>query len=137
MSRFFRFYPLSILTVAAIVFLSLFNPSKMGLNHIDIWDKTVHCIMYAAVTIVLWFEFLINNNRLTILKVLLFMILLPVLLGGILELLQQYCTPYRSGDWNDFLADIAGVAMGAVAGLLVERPLIRHLLSASGRKDAL
>ncbi len=40
----------------------------------------------------------------------------PVVLGGVIELLQSYCTTYRGGDWFDFLADFLGALS---AGLII------------------
>ncbi|MBR6482163.1 MAG: VanZ family protein, partial [Bacteroidaceae bacterium] len=43
-------------------------------------------------------------------------ILLPVLMSGVIELLQEYATLYRSGDWRDLAANTLGVLMGAAWG---------------------
>lgn len=128
MTRIFRFYPLSIITVIAIIYLSLFNPTSIGLDKIHIWDKAVHAIMYFGFTIVFWLEYLINNSKLTAKAVLLLMIPLPIIIGGSLEIIQEHFTGIRSGDWKDFLANLVGVMAGAVIGLLIERPIIRRLL---------
>jgi hypothetical protein len=42
------------------------------------------------------------------------------LLGGLIELLQAYCTTTRSGEWFDFWADSIGVLLGAGIGLLMK-----------------
>jgi len=39
-------------------------------------------------------------------------IALPIFYGGVLELVQEYFFPPRTGDWFDFLADTAGVLLG-------------------------
>lgn len=47
-------------------------------------------------------------------------LLLPMLMSGIIELLQAYCTEgRRSGDWADFLANTLGCAVAALAGRLI------------------
>lgn len=126
-----RFYPLSTLTVALVVYLSLFNPAEAGLDNISTWDKLAHCIMYAGTSAVLWYERLLNvtdpSESRTCGTVLL-TVLFPTALGGVLELLQEHCTLCRSGEWGDFLADSAGVAAGAVITATVIRPLVRHRL---------
>ena len=33
----------------------------------------------------------------------------PIVYGGVIELLQEYCFPPRTGDWSDWLSDAAGV----------------------------
>ena len=42
-------------------------------------------------------------------------------MGGVIELVQAYCTTNRSGEWLDFLADSLGVGLGALIGLLFWR----------------
>jgi len=39
-------------------------------------------------------------------------ILFPILYGGLLEILQHYFFPPRTGDWFDFLANAIGVLIG-------------------------
>jgi VanZ family protein len=46
--------------------------------------------------------------------------MLPALIGGALELIQNYCTTYRSGEWLDFVADSIGAAIvGAIVVIYV------------------
>ena len=42
-----------------------------------------------------------------------------ILLGGLMELLQAYCTTTRSGEWLDFWADSLGVLLGNALGILL------------------
>ena len=42
----------------------------------------------------------------------------PILMSGVIEILQEYCTGgRRSGDWLDFAANSIGATVGAVAGV--------------------
>ena len=44
----------------------------------------------------------------------------PILMSGLIELLQAYCTGgTRSGDWIDLAANAIGVTMAAVLGMVV------------------
>lgn len=129
MNHFSKYYPLSIMAVAVIIFLSLFNPSEVGLEDIRIWDKMAHTLMYAGVASVIWFEYLLNHAILKTLPAVLATILFPILLGISMELLQEYLTKYRSGDWHDAIANTIGVVLGAVLGLLVIRPFTGRLRS--------
>lgn len=43
-------------------------------------------------------------------------ILCPVLFSGAVELLQQYCTTYRGGDWLDFAANSTGAVLASLVG---------------------
>lgn len=36
-----------------------------------------------------------------------------------MELMQAYCTTYRSGEWLDFLADSLGALIGFLIGCLL------------------
>jgi uncharacterized membrane protein HdeD (DUF308 family) len=43
----------------------------------------------------------------------------PIIMSGVIELLQEYCTETRNGDWLDLMANAVGVTLGAVFGLIV------------------
>ena len=48
--------------------------------------------------------------------------LIPVAMGGLIEILQAYCTGgRRSGDWIDFIANIIGATIAFFIGLLIIR----------------
>ena len=135
-SSFHRYYPLSILITAAVIFLSLYDFSHFKIEQISLSDKIVHGIMYAGMTSVFWFEYLFNCRcTLSVRKILVWLFLAPIVLGGMLEIMQEHLTTYRSGDWYDFAADIAGVVLAATLGLAVGRPVIRHYLSARNCTD--
>lgn len=131
-----KYYPLSILITAVVIFLSLSDFSHMKIDQFNLSDKVVHGIMYAGMASVFWFEYLINGRcTLSAIKVLVWLILAPILLGGLLEIMQEHLTDYRSGDWFDFVADIAGVVLAAAIGLNVQRPVIRRFQSARNSMD--
>ena len=53
--------------------------------------------------------------------------LAPVLMSGLIELLQAYCTGgRRSGDWLAFAANALGVTLAAVIGILAVRSRARR-----------
>lgn len=53
-------------------------------------------------------------------QLLIYSLLLPSLMGGLLELVQAYCTGgTRSGDWIDFFADVLGCALGSFICILL------------------
>ena len=45
--------------------------------------------------------------------------LVPILMSGLLELLQEYATSTRNGEWFDFAANSLGVTLGAVFGIIL------------------
>lgn len=82
----------------------------------ELADKWVHFIMYGGLCGVIWIEYLRCHRRSEYSTVRLFAgaWLLPAIMGGVLELLQAYCTATRSGDWLDFAANTIGVTLAAV-----------------------
>lgn len=77
-------------------------------------DKIVHFLMYFGLAGIASFNYIyIKQGKIIILKLVLFAILIPVIYGGLIELIQAEYYPERSGDWYDFLAD----ALGALATL--------------------
>jgi VanZ family protein len=114
-------YPLSLLCLALIWLLSLtpFFP-ETPLDGVAFIDKWTHLVMYGGTCSVIWFEYLRSHSRLDYEKLFFYAFLLPILMSGLLELLQAYCTGgHRNGDWFDFAANSLGVTLGAVIGLLM------------------
>ena len=70
----------------------------------------------------MWFEYLRKHNGKTIEKTKLAVLAwaAPIVMSGVIELLQEYCTGgRRSGDWLDLAANAIGVTLAAVIGLLL------------------
>ena len=124
MIKFIRKYPLSLLIIATIVFLSLFNPPKTKLETISFIDKIAHVCMYGGLELVIWIEYLRNHSRLDKIKMIILGITAPVFLGGAMEIAQAVLTDNRSGDWVDLVADAIGVLAGAAVGYFVLRHII-------------
>ena len=116
MLYFIRKYPLSLLVIAAILFLSLFNPPNTKLDPISGIDKVVHVCMYLGLELILWIEYLRHHENLNWVKILIFGIIAPIALGGLMEIAQMTLTKGRSGEWADLWADVIGVMIGATIG---------------------
>lgn len=125
MIKFIRKYPLSLLIIAAILFLSLFNPPKTKLDTVQNIDKIAHVCMYGGLELVIWIEYLRHHNNLNWFKIILFGIIFPILLGGLMELAQMKLTQGRSGEWADLIADALGVLIGAAVGYFAIRTILR------------
>lgn len=125
MIQYIRKYPLSLLVIAAILFLSLFNPPKTKLDPINGIDKIAHVCMYGGLELIIWIEYLRHHNSLNLIKILVFGILAPIALGGLMEIAQMKLTQGRSGEWADLLADIIGIITGAAIGYFVIRTIFR------------
>ena len=114
-------YPLSIACIALVWYLSIWfmPPEELELPDINFLDKWTHFVMYGGTCSVIWFEYLRHHNTLNKKKLFLWAWLAPILMSGVLELLQEYATNTRSGEWFDFAANSLGVTLGAVFGLLL------------------
>ena len=119
--RFVRKYPLSLLCILLIWVLSLtpFFP-ETPLDDVQFIDKWTHLVMYGGTCSVIWWEYLRSHNSIEWRKVVLLAIVGMILLGGLMEILQAYCTTTRSGEWLDFWADSMGVLLGTLIGLLMK-----------------
>ena len=119
--RYLRRYPISCFLIACIVLLSLLPiPDVKMAKDIPLADKWTHMVMYGVLTSAVWFETRRAGLSLSALRVCL-LFLLPVALGGLLELAQAYLTTCRSGEWLDFVANTIGVCIGTAVGLLWKR----------------
>ena len=125
MIQFIRKYPFSLLIIATIVFLSLFNPPQTRLDPITGIDKIAHICMYGGLELVIWIEYLRHHDKLDYIKVLLLGIISPIMLGGLMEIAQMKLTQGRSGEWADLLADSIGVLLGAAVGYFAIRTFFR------------
>jgi VanZ family protein len=125
MIQFIRKYPFSLLIIATIVFLSLFNPPQTRLDPITGIDKIAHICMYGGLELVIWIEYLRHHDNLDYIKVLLLGIISPIMLGGLMEIAQMKLTQGRSGEWADLLADSIGVLLGAAVGYFAIRTFFR------------
>lgn len=120
--RLLRLYPLTLLCIALVWYLSLFfMPPETPLSDVAFIDKWTHLVMYGGTCSVMWWEYVRCHKQLCAWKLWLFAIIGMVAMGGVIELLQAHCTTNRSGEWLDFLADTLGVGLGALIGLLFYR----------------
>jgi VanZ family protein len=79
-------------------------------------DKWVHAILY-GVWIVL---FAIGQGK-GHPGVLMVPAVLMLLFGGFVELFQEWVLQYRSGEWLDWVADAAGLALGLLTCFVLNR----------------
>lgn len=113
-------YPLSLLTTAIIIVLSLMPIGRVELaEDIPLADKWTHMVMYATLVLVIWGEYWRQHQHPAWLRCLVWAFVAPIALGGVMELMQANCTNYRSGDWLDFAANSIGVAIGSLIGFAI------------------
>ena len=117
----FKRYWLSIIATIVIIVLSLMPlPKFPKLADVPLWDKWVHFVMYGVLCCVYWIDYHRNgftNKQWS--KWLIWIVLIPVALGGLMEICQSTLTPNRNGDWIDFWADGIGVIIALPLGLYV------------------
>ena len=119
----FKRYPFSVACIALVWVLSLvpFFP-ETPLSDVNFADKWVHAVMYCGTGLVVWVEYWRGHSSPDYRKLFLWAWLALLLMGGLLELLQAYCTGgHRNGDWLDFAADSLGVTLAAIVGLLLRK----------------
>ena len=115
-----RRYPMTLLCLALVWYLSLFIViPETRMNNVPFIDKWTHIVMYGGTCTVMWWEYLRCHRRLVGWKLFLYAWLGPILMSGLLELIQKYCTTTRQGEWLDFAANSTGVTLGAVIGLIM------------------
>ena len=118
----FKKYPFSCVLIAAIWYLSLlFEAPKTPLDNVMLIDKWVHMVMYGGTFTVLWIEYIRQHQQPDYRKLLIWTFIAPIVMSGIIELLQEYCTETRQGEWYDLLANSIGVVLATIIGLVLLR----------------
>lgn len=105
--------------VAAILFLSLAPDPIPDNKRFFLFagaDKVVHFIMYWGFSITYCFDYYRRNMIMKESKAMWCAFIAATILGGVIEILQANMALGRSGEFIDFIADIAGAAVGVVMG---------------------
>lgn len=122
MLHFIKKYPLSCILFGCIWYLSFFTPPQTDMEEIPFIDKWVHIAMYSGTCFVLWLEYRRQHLSPDYEKLFFWAWLSPIMMSGIIELLQEYCTSgRRGGDWLDLTANAIGVTLAGLIGLLILR----------------
>jgi len=123
----FRYYWKSIFMVLFIQYLSFAPPAtfeRIPTPQLPDFDKLVHFLMYAGLTVTLiWDHKKHRKSNSNLQFFVLICIVFPVLLGGVVEILQSAYFAPRTGDWLDWLFDIGGVLCACIWMRLI-RPRI-------------
>ena len=124
MLHYLKKYPLTWLVTAVILYLSFYKPPQTEMENIPGIDKLVHICMYGGLCLFIWIEYLRIHQTINRHKMLIGGIILPIIFSGIIELIQNYCTEHRGGDWLDWVANTSGVLLAALAGNYILRPIL-------------
>lgn len=106
----------TVLLLAVILYLSFAPPStfdSVSLGRIPHADKITHFLMYMALTIMIIYDLYKKNGVPRFdLKFFFGCIVFPIILGGVVELMQEAFFKPRTASWFDWLADALGVLAG-------------------------
>ena len=120
-------YPLSLMTLAAISYLTLFKAQGVvGVELFPHFDKLAHFLMYMFFCTVLWYEYYRTHIKTNHKKVFWGAIISPIIFSGVMEILQSLFTKYRTGDIWDFLFNTLGVVSAAFFAVYVMKPVMRR-----------
>lgn len=110
-------YKLTILITLVITMLSVLPmPDVPELGDVPFFDKWVHFVMYGAMTFAMYADRKLTKQNINI-PFAFSALCIPTLWGGLMELVQAYCTTCRSGDWLDFYADAFGAFLSTILSL--------------------
>lgn len=123
MLQFIKRYKITSCLLLVIWALCFMPVPETPLNEVRLMDKWVHILMYLALGLAISYEYCRTSHQQTNgEKLLVYAWLLPSLMGGLIELLQAYCTGgRRSGDWLDLFADVIGATLAVSIGILWAR----------------
>jgi len=124
-----RFFPLTSFCVVLIFYLCFFTPPQTSLDDVDNIDKVFHFLMYFGTMSLFWWEywrFIRMHKPWRAMTCFLVAILCPVLMSGLIEIMQEYCTNgRRGGDWLDFFANSIGVLTAWLTSRIFIKRVVR------------
>jgi VanZ family protein len=110
-------YKESVVVALIILYASLIRAPHISLPQVAFADKWSHALAYLVLGATLAWN-LIKDKRKP-LWVWVLGLALPIVYGGLIEIVQGAFFPPRTAEWLDWLADIAGtiIGTGLVAGI--------------------
>lgn len=128
MLPFLKCYLRSFLVFCVILYVSLIRIAPVKLvSDLPYFDKLVHLGMYFCFAFFLYLDSVKKNKAFCVVSLAAISILIPSLLGGIIELLQSNFFPPRTAEWADFIADFLGSVLAF---------LLLHLYFSKTKKQA-
>lgn len=111
MSNRLQNYWKSFLFTFLLFYLSFAKPTYFkDVNVIHLTDKTAHYLVYVAYGMILIYDFIkINIQNYSLRGFIGFCVIFPIVLGGLIEIVQESFFKPRSAEWIDWLADILGI----------------------------
>lgn len=102
----------SFIVGAGILYLSIIRAPHIRMDHIANEDKMSH--MFAYFVFALCIEWAQLRTGVTYAKRIAWAMVMPILYGGLIEVLQENFFKPRTGEWMDWYADATGVVLGFI-----------------------
>ena len=84
------------------------------------WDKVAHFAMFFVFSAVIMYDYYkMHNNSPTHSRWIFWGLIVPIIYGGLIELVQKYLFASRSAEWGDWIADIAGSLTATILALIL------------------
>lgn len=115
-------YPFSCIIVIGTWILCFMTIPETPLSSVRFIDKWTHSLIYLVLGLSISLEYLHNTKQPSPKFIIVWVWLMPIIMGGLIEVLQSYCTNgNRSGEWLDFFADAIGSTIAVLIGILLAR----------------
>ena len=115
-----RKLPLTTFFSIAIWIVCMVPIPETPLSDVNMIDKWTHLVMFALLSLIVWWELLGCHDVKDKWKILLAATLYPAATGCLIELAQAHLTGgTRSGEWLDAAADMLGVLAALPIGILL------------------
>lgn len=122
MGKIIRKYPISAVLLALIWVACFIDVPDTPLKNVSLIDKWTHIAMYLVLGLSIGWEGTLRQRKADVAGLVVKVLMLPALMGGLIEVLQANCTGgRRSGDWLDFVADAVGAAVALAICIPVAR----------------
>ena len=113
-------YPFSCIIVIGTWILCFMTIPETPLSSVRFIDKWTHSLIYLVLGISISLEYLRNTKHPSPKFIIVWVWLIPIIMGGLIEILQSYCTNgNRSCEWLDFFADACGSTIAMLIGILL------------------
>ena len=115
-------YSFSCIIVIGTWILCFMTIPETPLSSVRFIDKWTHSLIYLVLGLSISLEYLRNTKQPSPKFIVVWVWLIPIIMGGLIEILQSYCTNgNRSGEWLDFFADAIGSTIAVLIGILLVR----------------
>ncbi len=104
-----------------IIYFSLLPADKVPSLLKNMWDFSLHSAIYFLLAALVFLAYARYKKVVFNFTIVLYALLLVAVLGGTLELIQENYISHRRGEWFDFLANITGAGLAALAWKLIVR----------------